>query len=137
MSAGPIDNVDEITHESVVKETVIKVATDPCGKEAEGNVNNPSFVSTEKKYGKNDQQRGNRDAYQQGALAGRYSKGGAGVFSGHNCEETFYDSVAFAGFAEPGEDSTFAPNIQHKPGNKQRPEDEMCRERRQNKGVSS
>ena len=56
MPAGPVDDVDEIADEALVKNSVVKIAQNTGSKESKGNVHQLLLKSTEKEKPKDHYQ---------------------------------------------------------------------------------
>jgi len=61
MFARPVDNIDKVTHETAIKDSVVQIAANTGSEKAESNMNQSLPVSTKKQI----------------RLAGQYSKSGA------------------------------------------------------------
>ena len=72
MPAGPIDDVDEIPHEAIVEEAVIKIAGYPCGKQSQRDVSDFTVGSCEQKHRNHDHQRHDQYHCQNDKILCRY-----------------------------------------------------------------
>ena len=90
MPAGPIDDVDEIPHEAIVEEAVIKIAGYPCGKQSQRDVSDFTVGSCEQKHRNHDHQRHDRDSNEQPTLSRGYAEGRSGIYGQMQLQKTFY-----------------------------------------------
>lgn len=125
--ARPIYDVDKITHESVVENSVVQIADYPRGEQRQGNLRDFVLNTSEKEDCDNHEQRNNRDSNQRRSSAGGYTEGCTGIFPHNECDEALYyrELVGGPGF-QPTEHGMFAPQVKCCAKGHQRPEDQVC-----------
>jgi len=132
VSSRPIDHINKVTHQSIVKEPVIQVPAHTGSEKAKGDMNQPLFRTAEKKNRQDYEQRNDGNGDEQQTPAGSYPECGPGIFSHHEPQQTvYYGDTLVRGIFEPAEYDALGTQVGRQTRCRKRPEKDMRRARRQ------
>jgi len=79
MFAGPVNDIDKISHQTIIKDSVVQISADTGGKESKSNVNRPLAALAKKENRKYNEQCDKGNRREEIRLSGKHSPGGAVV----------------------------------------------------------
>jgi hypothetical protein len=110
MPSGPIHDVNEIPHQAVVENPVVKIATDPRRKQGKGNLDDFAVPPGKQDHRKHHDKRRHRDRYKKETLPGGNSKRRAGISGQVQTQKALnYCETVPSAALKPSENSAFTP----------------------------
>jgi len=124
--SGPINHIDEVPDEAIVKDTVVEISAYSSGEHRESKVCYRMFAAACEKDSEDYNECQTREQYQHCSASCCYSESGAGVLDGNELKEAVYDGKGIAWcLAEPIEHGRFGPQIEDDSNHEGRPVNKM------------